>query len=177
MNANEVIANRAGADPGRTGSKVHPNDHVNMGQSSNDVIPTAIHVAACLEAQDNLLPALAPPARRRCRRRPAEFDDVVKTGRTHLMDAMPIRLGQEIGGWAAQVDQSIERIEASLPRVGAAAHRRHGGRHRHQHPSGVRRPRSAGAPGRADRLPFIEADNHFAAQAAHGQRRSSCPGS
>jgi fumarate hydratase, class II len=117
MNANEVIAARAGQILGR---KVHPNDHVNMGQSSNDVIPSAIYVAAYLTATEQLIPALRH-LHQTLERRAAEFDDVVKTGRTHLMDATPVRLSQEIGGWAAQVEQSIERIESNLPRIGELA--------------------------------------------------------
>jgi fumarate hydratase, class II len=117
MNANEVIATRASQI---LGQKVHPNDHVNMGQSSNDVIPTAIHVAAYLEAVENLLPALRH-LHETLVSKAAEFEDVVKTGRTHLMDATPVRLSQEIGGWAAQVELSIERIESTLPRLGELA--------------------------------------------------------
>ncbi len=117
MNANEVIATRATA---LLGSKVHPNDHVNMGQSSNDVIPTAIHVAAYLETVDNLIPALEH-LHHALRDKATQYDHVVKTGRTHLMDAMPVRVSQEIGGWAAQVELSIERLNASLSRVGELA--------------------------------------------------------
>ena len=87
-----------------------------MCQSSNDVIPAAIHVSAALAIKGNLVPALDHLART-LRKRAAENDDVVKTGRTHLMDAMPVRLSQEIGGWAAQIEQSIERVNASLPRL------------------------------------------------------------
>ena len=115
MNANEVIARLAGEALGRT---VHPNDHVNMGQSSNDVFPTAIHVAASLEVEERLLPALDHLAGT-IEARAAELDRVVKTGRTHLMDAMPVRLDQELGGWAAQVRRAAEGIEASLPRLRA----------------------------------------------------------
>ena len=115
MNANEVIARLAGET---SGQEIHPNDHVNMGQSSNDVIPTAIHVSAALAAQERLLPALAHLAER-IGTRAAELDGVVKTGRTHLMDAMPVRLGQELGAWAGQVRDGIRRIEATLPRVQA----------------------------------------------------------
>lgn len=117
MNANEMIANRATQI---LGSKVHPNDHVNMGQSSNDVIPTAIHVAAYLETVENLLPALRH-LHQTLTDKAAQYDNVVKTGRTHLMDAMPIRLSQEMGGWAAQITLSIERLQATLPRVGELA--------------------------------------------------------
>jgi fumarate hydratase class II len=110
MNANEVIAHLA-ADAG-----VHPNDHVNMGQSSNDVIPTAIHVAACLQVEQELLPAMRHLAET-ITRRAWECEPYVKTGRTHLMDAMPVRLSQELGGWAAQVEDAVARIESSLPRL------------------------------------------------------------
>ncbi len=115
MNANEVIAALAAQ---RLGGKVHPNDHVNMSQSSNDVFPTAIHVAACLEIEERLLPALEHLAVT-TERRAEELKDVVKTGRTHLMDAMPVTFGQEISGWAAQLRHGIERLHASLPRLRA----------------------------------------------------------
>jgi fumarate hydratase class II len=115
MNANEVIAALAAQ---RLGGKVHPNDHVNMSQSSNDVFPTAIHVAACLEIEERLLPALEHLALT-SEGRAAELKDVVKTGRTHLMDAMPVTFGQEISGWAAQLRHGIERLHASLPRLRA----------------------------------------------------------
>src|SRR5439155_609637 len=110
MNANEVIATLAS----RAGQKVHPNDDVNMCQSSNDVIPTAVHVAAALEMKDNLLPALEH-LRKTLRKRAEECDDVVKTGRTHLMDAMPVRLGQEIGGWAAQIELAMQPGSSIMP--------------------------------------------------------------
>jgi len=117
MNANEVIATLASR---RSGKAVHPNDHVNMSQSSNDVIPTAIHVSAALEIDAVLLPGL-----RRLHdvleQRAAELSHVVKTGRTHLMDAMPLTLGQELGGWAAQTMHGIARIEDTLPRLHALA--------------------------------------------------------
>ncbi len=111
MNANEVIATLAA----RTlGTKVHPNDHVNMGQSSNDVIPTALHVSAVLAIEQDLLPALRH-LHDVLDRKAHEFDTVVKIGRTHLMDAVPIRLGQEFGGYARQVELAAQRIEATLP--------------------------------------------------------------
>jgi fumarate hydratase class II len=110
MNANEVIAALAGDD-------VHANDDVNMGQSSNDVFPSAVHLAALDEAKNDLLPALATLAAS-LERKAQAFDDVVKSGRTHLMDAVPVTLGQELGGYAAQVRQGIARIEAALPRLG-----------------------------------------------------------
>jgi fumarate hydratase class II len=98
MNANEVIATLASR---ALGSDIHPNDDVNMGQSSNDVIPTAIHVSAALLLVGDLLPALQQ-LQETIEARAAEFDDVVKTGRTHLMDAMPVRLSQELGAWATR---------------------------------------------------------------------------
>ena len=113
MNANEVIATLAAA---HCGKDVHPNDHVNLGQSSNDVIPTAIHTSAAMEVRRRLLPALAELAAL-VESRARELDDVVKTGRTHLMDAVPIRMSQELGGWAAQLRAAIERIESTIPRV------------------------------------------------------------
>jgi len=113
MNANEVISNRAvQVLGGELGSKdpVHPNDHVNRGQSSNDVIPTAIHLAALISIERDLLPALHK-LRDALGDKAIEFDDVVKTGRTHLQDATPIRLGQEFLGYAGQIDRGIQRIE------------------------------------------------------------------
>ncbi len=110
MNANEVIGRIASV---RLEEPVHPNDQVNMGQSSNDVVPTAIHVSACLEIHRRLLPALDHLAET-IESRAVELSDVVKTGRTHLMDALPLTLGQELGGWAAQVREGIERIENAL---------------------------------------------------------------
>ncbi len=121
MNANEVIANRAIQHlSGEVGSKspVHPNDHVNMGQSSNDVIPTALHLAATLALRDDLFPALA--ALRAALEEKAEaFDDIVKTGRTHLQDATPIRLGQVFGGYATQVDWATRRLRATMAELRA----------------------------------------------------------
>ncbi|CAA9422079.1 MAG: Fumarate hydratase class II [uncultured Rubrobacteraceae bacterium] len=113
MNANEVISNRAVQTlGGELGSKdpVHPNDHVNRGQSSNDVIPTAIHLAALISIERDLLPALHK-LRDALGDKAVEFDDVVKTGRTHLQDATPIRLGQEFLGYAGQVERGIRRVE------------------------------------------------------------------
>ncbi|HKK04447.1 MAG TPA: class II fumarate hydratase [Gammaproteobacteria bacterium] len=117
MNSNEVIAHLASD---ALGQSVHPNDHVNMGQSSNDVIPTAIHVSAALEIEQGLLGALAH-LRETIAGRADEFADVVKTGRTHLMDAMPVRLDQELGAWAEQIRQAEARIRDSLPRLQALA--------------------------------------------------------
>jgi fumarate hydratase class II len=110
MNANEVIAALAGED-------VHANDDVNMGQSSNDVFPSAVHLAALDELTHDLLPALGSLAEA-LEAKAREFDDVVKSGRTHLMDAVPVTLGQEFGGYAAQVRQGISRLEVTLHRLG-----------------------------------------------------------
>jgi fumarate hydratase class II len=110
MNANEVLAALAGED-------VHPNDDVNMGQSSNDVFPSAVHLAALDELTNDLIPALAGLAEA-LEQKAREFDDVVKSGRTHLMDAVPVTLGQEFGGYAAQVREGVERVRATLGRVG-----------------------------------------------------------
>ncbi len=117
-NANEVIAGRATEIlGGETGSRlVHPNDDVNFGQSSNDVIPTAIHVAAVAAIREDLTPALTGLAGS-LEAKAAEFEDVVKSGRTHLMDATPVTLGQEFGGWAAQVRKGIDRLEKVLPEL------------------------------------------------------------
>jgi len=167
MNANEVIANRAiQLLGGQVGSKtpVHPNDHVNMSQSSNDVIPTAIHVAAALAMRDELIPALEH-LRAELREKARAYDAIVKTGRTHLQDATPIRLGQEFSGYAAQVEKGIERVGKAmaalneLPLGGTAVG------------TGVNCP--VGFPERAiDHLNqalgtnFVEAENHFEANAA-----------
>jgi fumarate hydratase, class II len=113
MNVNEVIASLASRTSGLT---ISANDDVNRGQSSNDVIPTAIHVSAALECHHALLPALAHLADT-IENKAKALDGVTKTGRTHLMDAMPIRLSQELGGWALQVRNGIDRINATLPRV------------------------------------------------------------
>jgi fumarate hydratase class II len=110
MNANEVMASLAGED-------VHPNDDVNMGQSSNDVFPSAVHLAALDELVNDLLPALDRLAGSLAAKA-AEFDDVVKSGRTHWMDAVPVTLGQEFGGYATQVRQGAARVRATLERVG-----------------------------------------------------------
>ena len=117
MNANEVIAHLASRHLGRA---VHANDDVNMGQSSNDVIPTAIHVSAALELEQRLMPALKHLARV-LDRKAQEVGDVVKTGRTHLMDAMPVTFAQELGGWRVQIENGIARLEAVRPRLLALA--------------------------------------------------------
>ena len=113
MNANEVISALASAD---LGDEVHPNDHVNMSQSSNDVIPSCIHISAALRITNSLLPALdhlATVIGKKAR----ETDHIIKTGRTHLMDAMPVSMGQELDGWRAQIDQSSERLTDAMVRL------------------------------------------------------------
>jgi len=112
MNANEVIASLAGSDD----YAVHPNDHVNMGQSSNDVFPAAIHVAGSIAIHERLLPALLM-LEQAITRKSESYADLVKTGRTHLMDAMPLTLGQEMSGWASQLKNSRYRIQSSLTRL------------------------------------------------------------
>ena len=119
MNANEVIANRAiEMLGGKVGSKdpVHPNDHVNMGQSSNDTFPTAMHIAAGVEIYTNLIPALEH-LHKALDKKAKEYAKIVKIGRTHLQDATPLTLGQEFSGYAQQIKYGIDRIKATLPRV------------------------------------------------------------
>lgn len=119
MNVNEVISNRAiEMAGGEQGSKkpVHPNDHVNMGQSSNDSFPTAMHIAAAEQASKVLIPALQH-LRQALTQKSDEFKDIIKIGRTHLQDATPLTLGQEFSGYVEQVKRSIERVEATLPRL------------------------------------------------------------
>jgi len=166
MNANEVIANRASQLMGKEigSGVVHPNDHVNLGQSSNDVIPAVLHISAYLEAVENMLPALAGLAAA-LKLRAEELSQVVKTGRTHLMDAMPLTLGQEIGGWACQVEQSEERLKSILPLlgklpIGGTAV----GTGVNSHPEFGKR--MAAKLAERTGLSLIETDNHFAAQAA-----------
>ena len=166
MNANEVIANRATEMlGGELGSKlVHPNDHVNAGQSSNDTIPTAIHVAAVAGIEQNLLPALDALADA-LDAKAAEFDDVLKSGRTHLMDATPVRLGQEFGGYATQVRNGASRVRKVEPEllelalggtaVGTGINA----------PDGFARDTIAEMARRSG-YDFVEAPNHFEAQAA-----------
>jgi fumarate hydratase, class II len=117
MNANEVIARLASS---RLGRVVHANDHVNMGQSSNDVIPTAIHVSAALAVKTRLIPALER-AQEVLLAKEKEIGSIVKTGRTHLMDAMPVTFGQELSGWRKQVENGIARLQATQPRLSALA--------------------------------------------------------
>ena len=164
MNANEVIANRASEllGHGRGSKHVHPNDHVNAGQSSNDVIPTAIHVAGAATLRRETIPALERLAGA-LEAKSREFDDVVKSGRTHLMDATPVRLGQEFGGYAAQVRKGIERLQAALPGLEELAL---GGT---AVGTGINAPEgfAAAVIGKlAERTgyPFREADDHFEAQ-------------
>ncbi|MGB5731699.1 MAG: class II fumarate hydratase [Acidimicrobiia bacterium] len=166
MNATEVLSNRATEIlGGEIGSKlVHPNDHVNAGQSSNDVIPTAMHVAAVAAMEEDLLPAMRA-LQASLAAKALEFDDVLKSGRTHLQDATPIRLGQEFSGYAAQVGKGIERIETVLPDLlelalgGTAVG------------TGINAPEGFAAGtieimSRRSGYAFREAENHFEAQAA-----------
>ncbi|HSA50836.1 MAG TPA: class II fumarate hydratase, partial [Yinghuangia sp.] len=160
MNANEVIASLAA----RAGVEAHPNDHVNASQSSNDTFPTAIHVAAALAVVEDLQPALRQ-LHDSLAARAEGFADLVKSGRTHLMDATPVMLGQEMGGYAATVRYAAERLEAVLPRVrelplgGTAVG------------TGINTPRGFSARvvdalAAATGLPFTEARDHFEAQGA-----------
>jgi len=167
MNANEVIANRACVLlGGRAGDKslVHPNDHVNMGQSSNDVIPTAMHVAAAVAIHRQLVPALQH-LRQVLSDKADQFDSIVKIGRTHLMDAVPIRLGQEFSGHAAQIDNVLGMLARAaaglceLPMGGTAVG------------TGLNAPEGFAADvcrilAASTGLPFREAPNHFEAQGA-----------
>ncbi|MGW1492167.1 class II fumarate hydratase [Streptomyces sp. NPDC002402] len=161
MNANEVIATLATE---RLGREVHPNDHVNASQSSNDVFPSSIHIAATAAVTRDLIPALDHLAAS-LERKSAEFSDVVKSGRTHLMDATPVTLGQEFGGYAAQIRYGVERLESALPRLaelplgGTAVG------------TGINTPPGFSAEviaevARATGLPLTEARNHFEAQGA-----------
>jgi len=167
MNANEVIANRATEIyGGEIGSReIHPNDHVNFGQSSNDVIPTAMHVAALEAVEKDLLPALETLADALDEKAEA-FDDVVKTGRTHLQDATPVRLGQEFGGYRAQIEKGIARVEntrehlAELALGGTAV-----GTGLNTHPEFP--ATAAEYVSEETGVEFREADDHFEAQAAH----------
>ena len=177
MNANEVIANRAiELAAGEKGS-IHPNDHVNLGQSSNDVFPTAIHLAAARAIRERLIPALQC-CDKMLSRKAAEWQDVLKIGRTHLADATPITLGQEIGGMARQMDRSVGRAAAAvdalleLPIGGTAV-----GTGINTHPEFGRRVCELLA--RETGIPFVEAADHFEANSqrdglveCHGQLRS-----
>ena len=166
MNANEVISNLATvAAGGSRGDKiVHPNDHVNMSQSSNDVIPTAMHVSAVVSIEEDLLPALRA-FEAALQEKADEFDDVVKSGRTHLMDATPVRLGQEFGGYAAQITQSIRRIEQSVDDLRELALGGTATGTGINCPDGFA-PKAIAHISDTSKTAFREADNHFAAQAA-----------
>ncbi|MET7366748.1 class II fumarate hydratase [Streptomyces sp. NPDC005566] len=161
MNTNEVVATLATE---RLGREVHPNDHVNASQSSNDVFPSSIHIAATAAVTADLIPALEHLAVS-LERKSAEFAEVVKSGRTHLMDATPVTLGQEFGGYAAQIRYGVERLRASLPRLaelplgGTAVG------------TGINTPPGFSAAviaevARTTGLPLTEARNHFEAQGA-----------
>jgi fumarate hydratase, class II len=163
MNVNEVIASRAGQIL-EEAKAVHPNDHVNMGQSSNDVIPSAMHVAASVAIEEDLIPSLER-LRDALLAKAEEFDDVVKSGRTHLMDATPVRLGQEFGGYAAQLSNSIRRLRSATAELAELAL---GGT-----AVGTGTNRLPDFPARAishlngmTGLEFREAENHFEAQGA-----------
>ncbi|HVL32781.1 MAG TPA: class II fumarate hydratase [Actinomycetota bacterium] len=166
MNANEVIATRASEIiAGERGTKhVHPNDHVNMGQSSNDVIPTAIHLSALAAIHDDLQPALTMLAGA-LREKADAWRDVLKTGRTHLMDATPVTFGQEFGGYATQVAKGLERIEDASKRLCELAL---GGTAVGTGLNADERfaPRAVEAIARRTGLPVREADDHFEAQGA-----------
>ena len=161
MNTNEVLATLASDSLGQA---VHPNDHVNASQSSNDVFPSSIHIAAAASVTHDLLPALAHLAES-LERKESEFALVVKSGRTHLMDATPVTLGQEFGGYAAAVRIGIERLQAALPRVGELPL---GGT---AVGTGINTPPGFSAKviadlARSTGLPLTEARNHFEAQAS-----------
>ncbi len=162
MNANEVIARRAQQIDRSV--RIHPNDHVNLGQSSNDVIPSALHIAALLISHEKLLPALEH-LRLVLLRKARENTSVIKTGRTHLMDAMPVRLSQEFGGWAAQIANGMERIRSTFPRMrelalgGTAV-----GTGINTHASFGRR--MAARLSDLTGVAFVEARNHFEAQSS-----------
>jgi fumarate hydratase, class II len=164
MNANEVIATLASEQLGEPGA-VHPNDHVNASQSSNDVFPSAIHLAATEGIAHDLLPAL-DHLEKSLRRKQRAFAKVVKSGRTHLMDATPVTLGQEFGGYATQIHQAIERLQDTLPRVGELPL---GGT---AVGTGINAPKTFARKvivrlvARTDGLPLTEAKDHFAAQSA-----------
>ncbi len=168
MNANEVIANRAIEILGGTiGSKdpVHPNDHCNMGQSSNDTFPTAMHIGVAMMARDVLLPGLEA-LHKALEAKVAAFDGIIKIGRTHTMDATPLTLAQEFSGYAHQVAMGIERVTAALPRIYELAQ---GGT---AVGTGLNTPKGwgedvAGRMAEITGLPFITAPNKFEALAAH----------
>jgi fumarate hydratase class II len=161
MNVNEVIARLASE---RSGQAIHPNDHVNASQSSNDVFPTAVHLAAALAIEEELIPA-AERLAKALRKKQRQFSTTVKSGRTHLMDATPVTLGQEFGGYAAQVEDGIARLRDALPRLctlplgGTAVG------------TGINAPKQFAAKvitalAARTELPLREAPDHFAAQGA-----------
>jgi fumarate hydratase class II len=168
MNVNEVIANRAiSLAGGELGSKdpIHPNDHVNASQSSNDTFPTAMHIAAVLELSHTLIPAVQA-LRDALAEKAGRFQDLIKIGRTHLMDAVPLTLGQEFSGYVAQLDQSLARINSSFPdlyelAIGGTAV----GTGLNTHPEFA--TRVAAEIARITGCPFISAPNKFAALASH----------
>lgn len=181
MNVNEVIANRAmeiaGQDRFAAEKSIHPNDHVNMGQSTNDTFPTAIHVAATTQLRTDLQPALTR-LQQTLAQKAAEWDQVIKIGRTHLMDATPLRLGQEIGGMARQLELCLQRVDRAiealleLPIGGTAV-----GSGINTHPEFGGRVASCLA--EQLELPYVEAVNHFEANAqrdglveCHGQLKT-----
>ena len=148
MNVNEVLANRASELlGGERGAKrlVHPNDDVNLGQSSNDVFPTAMHIAAALAVDDVLVRRATLLQDTLRAEEPTPSTSIVKIGRTHLQDATPLTLGQEFSGYVAQLEHAQAAIRAAQPGLYRARHRRHRGRHRAQHASGVRDAASAPA--------------------------------
>ncbi len=168
MNANEVISNRAiELLGGVIGSKspVHPNDHVNMGQSSNDTFPTAMHVAAAMTARDVTLPGLEK-LHAALAAKVIEFADIIKIGRTHTMDATPLTLGQEFSGYAHQVAQGIRRVKAALPAVHELAQGGTAVGTGLNAPIGWGETIAAGIAGITG-MPFVTAPNKFEALAAH----------
>ncbi|MDX1390292.1 MAG: class II fumarate hydratase, partial [Acidobacteriota bacterium] len=163
MNTNEVVAHRA-SELMAEDESVHPNDHVNFGQSSNDVIPTAIHVSTRVAIEEELIPALEH-LRAALAEKAEAFDGIVKSGRTHLMDATPVRLGQEFGGYATQVAKGIERVQAAaaeLDELALGGTATGTGINTHEEFAARTIARIAEATG----LPFREADDHFEAQGA-----------
>jgi len=168
MNVNEVIANRANEIlGGKRGDKtpVHPNDHVNFGQSSNDSFPTAMHVAAIYQIHQKLLPALQH-MQQVLVKKTLEYQDIVKIGRTHLQDATPLTLGQEFSGYATQLKLGIERVKSSLPRLYALAQGGTAvGTGLNTKPGFAERFATQIA--KLSKLPFVSADNKFEALASH----------
>ena len=181
MNTNEVIANRAieilGGDRFAKDKPIHPNDHINMGQSTNDIFPTAIHVSVAMQIKNDLIPALQR-FHDELKKKAADWDKIIKIGRTHLADATPLRLGQEFGGFARQLELSLERAQLAikavleLPAGGTAV-----GTGINTHPEFGRRVAAELA--KETGIPFIEAVNHFEGNAqrdglveCHGQLRT-----